>query len=177
MQFLSSHLYASLSVHLPPPFTNHNKPWISLVLSVPLSFSSQPTPVQSLVHTMQFLLSHLSHCLLVSHLPPLTNQYKPCNFSCSICPALFHSSTHHHKLTSTNHAVSIVPSAPLSLNSPPTNILLLVQTMQLIIRCNKPAISSHTPGISPTQHDYLLPSKIANNGTSQPRHHFSRQGQ
>ena len=112
--------------HLRQLTTHHHSLTISPVPSVPLSFSSPPTTIHS-----PFLLSHLSHCLSAHHPPPFTH-----HFSCPICPTVFQLTKHHHSLT-----ISLVPSVPLSVSSPPTTIHTLVEIMRppLFVSVHPPA--------------------------------------
>jgi hypothetical protein len=94
---------------------------------------------------MQFPLSHLSHCLSIHHPPPFTTQYKPCSFPCPICSTVFQFTTHHLSLPNTNHAVSLVPSVPLSFSSPPTTFYYPVQTMQFLLSHLSHCLSVYHP--------------------------------
>jgi hypothetical protein len=148
--------------------TNHA---VSLVSSASLSFSSPPTNIQWPVQIMQFLWSHLPHFLsvhhpptfndqykscsfsgpicptffLVHHPPTFSDQYKSCSFSCPICPTVFQFTTDQLSVTSTNHAVSLFPSAPLSFSSPPTNIQSPIQMMQFLLSHLSHCLSVHHP--------------------------------
>ena len=77
-------------------FTTHHHS-ISLVPSVPLSFSSPPT-------TTQFPLSHLSHSLSVHHPPTFNDQYISYSYS-------LHSSVHPPATPSLFNTIS--PSVPV----------------------------------------------------------------
>jgi hypothetical protein len=95
---------------------------------------------------MQFLLSHLSHCLSVHHLPPSSHQYKSCSFSCPICPTVFQFTTHHNSVTSTNHAAahSTICSIPLLLSPSAHQISPSAPVLVQYFRVN-PVAHKHTP--------------------------------
>jgi hypothetical protein len=173
--------------------TNHA---VSLVPSAPLPFSSPPTNIQWPVQIMKFLLSHLAHCLSVHHPPTFSDQYKSCSISCPICPTVFQSTTHQHSLTSTNHAVSLVPSAtlsfkspltkiqwpvknhavslvpsvPLSFSSPPTNIQWPVQIMQFVLPiCHTVfQFTTHQHSVTSTNHAVSLVPSVPLSFSSPP---------
>jgi hypothetical protein len=72
-----------------------------------------------------------------------TNElYKQTRYFCPICPTVFQSTTHHHSLTSTNHAVSLVPSVPLSFSHPQPLFTIQCKTCSFScpIPCQLPCI-------------------------------------
>jgi hypothetical protein len=65
--------------------------------------------------------------------------------SCPISLIVLQITTHHHSVTSTNHAVSLVPFVPLSFSSPPITIQSPVQIIQFFLSHLPYCLSVHHP--------------------------------
>jgi hypothetical protein len=104
-----------------PPITIHHKTFSFSypICSTVFQFTTHHNSVTSKNHSVSFIpsvsLSYTSHPL------PFSNQYKIFSYSCTICPTIVQSTTHHHSLTIKSFSFSC-PSVPLSCSTPPTTI-------------------------------------------------------